>query len=372
MDKKIHILHVIENLRPYGGTPVKLLYQVSNSSPTFKFTVCCVVSEGELAGRFRERGNEVIVLNRERNYDLGQIFDIMDIIKTRNIDIVHTHFARSNTFGRIAAILTGKPMIVSEHGMVRNSSLPVFLFDNLLNLFTAHLVANSHGTLRVVQERVFLNRRNMSIIYNGVPDMVKDYLKIPKEKLRLEYGFNADDFIILNAGSHVFWRNHETLIEAVAKIRPLIPSMKVVQAGDGKRYPTLVETVRKFKLDDIFFFWGNTQREKILRFMPAADIYVNAALLEGFGIATVEAMLCELPVVCANAGSLPELVTHDIDGLLFEPKDVEGLSQCILSLYHSESLRKRLGQTARKKALGKFNIQQFVNAFEKKYLSVTK
>ena len=111
-------------------------------------------------------------------------------------------------------------------------------------------------------------------------------------------------------------------------------------------------------------------REKVHRFIRAADVYVNPAILEGFGIATVEAMLCELAVVCADSGSLPELVEHERNGLLFSPKDLDGLSRCILSLYRSAELRQKLGRAARERALDKFNIKRFVSSFEEKYRSM--
>jgi len=370
VDRKIHILHVIEALREFGGTPVKLLYQVSNASPNFKFTICCVIDEGELAQKFREKGIEVVALNHKKNYDLRQINDIVNIIKSRKIDIVHTHFARSNTYGRIAALLSKRPAIVSEHGLVRNTSLPVLFFDNFLNFFTSHLVVNSYATLRNVQKKVFCNRGNMSVIYNGVPDLFRDNLTIPKEKLKRAYGFNAEDFIILNIGGHLFWRKHMNLIKAVAKTRALVPQLKVVQIGPGYDRKAMEAAIKEFDLGDIFFFWGKTQREKIHNFIYAADVYVNCAVLEGFGIATVEAMLCELPVVCANAGSLPELINHEKEGLLFEPTNSEELAQNISTLYKSQALRRKLGKAARVRALEKFGIERFVKEFEEKYQSM--
>ncbi len=370
MNTPIHVLHITEVLISYGGTPIKLLYQVLNSSKDFKFTVCCIAQEGNLADDFRAAGVEVIALNRKKNYDLRQIGDIASIIKNRQVDIVHTHFARSNTFGRIAAILAGRPVIVSEHGIVRNNSILVFFFDNVLNLFTANLVANSRATLASVRKRVFFNRANMSVIYNGVPDMPREYLKIPQNDLKREHGFKPDDFLVLNVGSHIPARNTIALVEAVARIRPLIPELKVVQIGGGSERAALEIAIEKHNLKEIFFLWGITDREKIHRFIRAADVYVNPALLEGFGIATVEAMLCGLPVVCADSGSLPELVEHEKNGLLFKPHDIDGLSQCILSLYRSAELRRRLGRAGRETALDKFNIKQFVSSFEEKYRSM--
>ena len=372
MGSKLHILHIIETLNPFGGTPVKLLYQVLNSSGNFRFTICCIVDEGGLAPKFREAGVEVIALNYRKNYDLRQLRAIMRIIRERDIDIVHTHFARSNTYGRIAALLIGKPLIVSEHGILRNTTRAMYFFDNFLNLFTSRNVSNSSATLRSVKKTVFLNRANMSVIHNGVPDAFGEPLAVSRNKWRQEYGFRPDDFIILEVGGHISVRNQVTLIEAVSKLRGSIPRMKVVLIGDGPEHNTLKELVATYKLEDQVFLWGYLERGEVHRFMRCADIYVNPAISEGFGIATVEAMLSKLPVICANSGSLPELIDNNKEELLFEPKNTEELSQCILDLYQSKKKREDFGQAARETALEKFSIEQFVGAFEQKYLSMVK
>lgn len=372
MRSKLHILHVIDTLYPFGGTPVKLLYQALNSSGNFRFTICCIVDEGELALKFREAGVEVIALNYRKNYDLRQLRAIMRIIRERDIDIVHTHFARSNTYGRIAALLIGKPMIVSEHGVPRNTWLPMYSFDSILNLFTSGHISNSKATLRSAQRTIHFGRKNMSVIYNGVPEPAEEVPKIPRDDMRLEFGLRPSDFIVLYVGGLTFWRNHIRLVKAASKLRLSIPEIKVIFIGEGPAFASLKDAVKELNLEEYVLFWKYLERGEVHRFMRCADIYVNPAISEGFGIATVEAMLSKLPVICANSSSLPELIDNNKEGLLFEPKNTEELSQCILDLYQSKKKRKDFGQAARETALEKFSIEQFVGAFEQKYLSMVK
>ncbi|MBN1870882.1 MAG: glycosyltransferase [Candidatus Omnitrophica bacterium] len=367
MRKKIRVLHVTEVLNPYGGTPLKLLHQVLHSSADFQFSVCCVLEEGGLACQFRKAGVEVIALSRRKNYDVGQIGDIVKIIKEKNIDIVHTHFARSNTFGRIAALLTGRPSIVSEHGILRNDSMLVLFFDNLLNLWTSAHVCNSNATLKSVRKKVLLNRKNLSVIYNGIPDDFQEYLNIPKQEVKAGLSFCSSDFIVINVGGHIPLRDYGTFMEAIAKVRPAIPEIKVIQIGEGPERPVLEEQVRKLHLEDVFLLWGYVDREKTRKAIRASDVYVNSAVWEGFGIATAEAMLCELPVIGANAGALPELIDHQQNGLLFEPGNVVELADRITELHCSNEKRERLGKAARQKVLTEFNIERFVKSFEDKY-----
>ena len=74
--------------------------------------------------------------------------------------------------------------------------------------------------------------------------------------------------------------------------------------------------------------------------MPAADVYVNPTLQEGFGIATVKAMLCERPVICSRSGSLVELMEEGKEGLYFSPSDEKDLARCILYVIETQVLQK--------------------------------
>ena len=368
--KKIRVLHVIEKLNAYGGTPIKLLWQIKKSSHLFEFVMCCIVTEGTLANKFKDEGIEVISLNRKKNYDLKQIIEIVNIIRDKNIDIVHTHFARSNTYGRISAILLGRPIIVSEHGIKRNVSLPVVLMDNFLSFFTRFHVCNSFSTERSVKQAIKFNNRNLRVIYNGVPDIYTGITKKRKLEIRKKYGFSEHDFIILNVGSHIPLRDQKTLINAVARIENKIDNISVVLIGDGETHGFLSKKINQLHLNNIISLWKRIPRESVHEFLHVVDLFVNPALLEGFGIGTVEAMLCELPVICAESGSLPELIEDDKDGLLFEPGNEQQLSEAIMKFYDNKTYSKEMGKNARINALKKFNVDVFARKFESLYLNM--
>lgn len=370
MKRKVHILHIIDSLHRYGGTPVKLLSQVRNSSDNVQFTICCIFEEGGLAEDFREAGAEVITLNYDNNYNLHQVRDIQKVIRQTKADIVHTHFARSNTYGRIAALMSGKPVILSEHGMLRNTKFPINVFDNLLNLFTTYNISNSKATLGSVKKEIVLNRDNMSVIYNGVEDVFADYKEVDINETRAKFGLSSDDFVIVEVGSHIKLRDQQTIIQAVDHLNGKIRNLKVVLIGDGPEHENLIEAVKDAKLEDVIKLSGYVERPDIYDLMKSADVYVNAAVMEGFGIATVEAMLASMPVICADSGSLPELINDGKDGLMFRHGNWAQLAQKIIHLYENAELRIELGEKARKKAIEKFSVKKFVNNFEEKYYSM--
>ena len=365
--KKLHVLHVVAKLNAFGGTPAKLFYQMTAPSEHVQYSICCLERGGALAPVYRDAGLDITVFDYSSNSDPRQIFDIMKLIRSKSIDVVNTHFARSNTYGRLAALLTGTPAITSEHGIFRHTSPMLNFFDNMFNLATRFNVSNSHATLESVKKTVRFNRANMRVIHNGVPDDFEGPPWREQSSLRQEAKLSPDDFVILDVGSHIPLRKHEVLLEAMKIVRESIPNAKVLFIGGGPTHDFLQSEAKRLGLNDCAVFWERIPRAEVHHFFPVADIFVNPTLEEGFGIATVEAMLCERPVICSRSGALVELMQEGRDGLFFTPLDHKDLAKKILQLYTAPERARELGMNARKHALEAFSVERFVVDFEKLY-----
>jgi len=113
---------------------------------------------------------------------------------------------------------------------------------------------------------------------------------------------------------------------------------------------------------------GYLEKERVYRLMSGADILVHGAPWEAFGIALAEAMWAGLPAVASGTGAVPELVTHGVEGLLYEPGYTEALSAHIARLLEDDDLRRRMGAAARRRAEGlntwETTCKEFVNLVE--------
>ena len=109
------------------------------------------------------------------------------------------------------------------------------------------------------------------------------------------------------------------VVEIFALVREKIPA-KLVMIGDGPdRGAAEYHRAEEAPLERCFFLG---KQDHVQEKLGLADLFLLPSEEESFGLAALEAMACEVPVIATNVGGLPEVVTHGVDGYLFAPRDV--------------------------------------------------
>jgi glycosyltransferase involved in cell wall biosynthesis len=157
------------------------------------------------------------------------------------------------------------------------------------------------------------------------------------------------------------------LIQAVAKIRPRHPGLKLVLAGDGFERPELERLAAELGVADATTFLGWVANEELPKYFRAAAVSVIPSLEEGFGIPAAEAMGCETPVIASDAGGLPEVVEHEATGLVVPKGDVDALAAALDRLLGDPELCRRMGRAGRERALRLFDWDIAAAALEDVY-----
>ena len=106
------------------------------------------------------------------------------------------------------------------------------------------------------------------------------------------------------------------------------------------------------------------------RVLCFTDVFVIPSEKESLGLAALEAMACNIPVISSTAGGLPEVVEHDKTGFCVEPGDVESLAKYMNILIEDESLRKKLGKASAKRAREIFHPDVIIPQYEALYKKV--
>jgi len=104
--------------------------------------------------------------------------------------------------------------------------------------------------------------------------------------------------------------------------------------------------------------------------LSLADLFLLPSEMESFGLAALEAMACEVPVVASRVGGLPEVIDEGVTGYLLEMGDVDGMAEAAIQLLQDEDLHQEMSRRARAVAVERFSSQKIVPIYEAFYQEV--
>lgn len=164
-----------------------------------------------------------------------------------------------------------------------------------------------------------------------------------KPRNRTRWGGVESDRYLLYVGSETPRMNLEVLLEALAKLKNLIPGIKLLKIGEAQSYGAreiLLKKVKDLELEKDVIFLGYVAEEDLPGFYRTAEVLVYPCLYAGFGLPPLEAMASGTPVVTSNTTSLPEVVGDA--GLMFNPQGVDELVTKLYEVLTYQDLRDKI------------------------------
>ena len=168
---------------------------------------------------------------------------------------------------------------------------------------------------------------------------------------RRKYGLDSGPWLLTVARLD-FHKGIDTVIRALPAIRAAFPSARYAVAGIGSRRGSLEALVSELGLGDAVRLLGFVPDDELPSLYNAADLFVLASrrydlLVEGFGIAIVEASASGLPVIASRSGGIPEAVREGETGFLVDPDDPAAVAATAIRLLGDDGLRRRMGAAGR-------------------------
>jgi glycosyltransferase involved in cell wall biosynthesis len=165
-------------------------------------------------------------------------------------------------------------------------------------------------------------------------------------------------------------KGYDTLVEAAGLLRVRYPdlSFRIRIAGEdeqgGTGYHRDLDTmIAKADLSDVITLLGSVTQKEVQSELQSSDAFVLASRHEPLGVAYMEAMASELPVIGTDAGGVRELITQGRDGLLVPAGDAQALAEAMAGLMQDHKLRRSLGRAARQRILQDFSSRRSADAF---------
>lgn len=360
----IKVLHVVTRMNT-GGVAVLLDDLMTSFDPrlveaTLITGSCDETEEDYLSVRKQSyRFIRVACLQKRFNpqNDIQAFLEIRRLIKSLQIEVVHTHTSKAGLLGRLAAsTVHPQPVRVHTfHGHLLTGYFSswktrlVYSIEKFLELFTDSFVAMG-SQVRNDLESIGLGRRaKFNVFFPGLPSRVFE----PKSIARKELALEEKDTYVLFVGRMTAIKRPDRLLDSVKALVERKIDIQVLAAGDGELLAGLRYQAVQEGLPITFLGW----RSDIPKLIAASDIAILTSDNEAVPLTLIEASMAGLPLVSTNVGSVSDVLINDLNGYLVD-SEPEALADALQKLAIDPVLREIMGKAGRERATRDFSLEK--------------
>jgi len=314
-------------------------------------------------------------LFREPQYLLALATALVRLSRDHRLDIVHAHYAVPHATaaylaGQILAA-EGSPapprMLTTLHGtdITLVGSDPSYARVVAFSIEQSHGVTAVSSSLRSDTIAALGITREIRVIPNFLDCEVYRRRAVPELRERL--GAGGVEHIVVHASNFRPVKRVGVVVDVFQRIRARLPA-RLVMIGDGPDRRAIERRIVEDGLREFAEFPG--EQHDLVPWLSAADLFLLPSEQESFGLAALEAMACEVPVVASHVGGLPEIIDDGRTGYLCAPEDVDGMTARGIAVLSDPDLRSRIGRTAAADVRARFCTERIVSQYEQCYRDV--
>lgn len=355
-----------------GGAETVLLNILKFHDRRLFEPLVCFLRSGPVVDQVHQLGVRSILVKSARIRNVRQTLDVVRavrrVITSEHVDIVFGNLGTGHVFGGLAAIGTAAKSVWFQHGIASLRD-PLDWLAALIP--SARIYVNSRATA-AAQARLPRGGARVQLLYCGVDCSRFSPSPNGSRPLLGALGISARAPVVAMVARFQQWKGQDVLLHAAAKVIDECPDVRFVLVGDAlfglepefKRH--LHQLVEKLKLASHVTFVGF--RDDIPALLDEVDIVVHSHRApEPFGLAVVEALLMEKPVITSDLGGPAEIITDGETGLLIPPGDAPSLARSIVGLVRDPARRIALGRAGRAAMVGRFTMERMIGELEASY-----
>jgi L-malate glycosyltransferase len=315
---------------------------------------------------FHEVEIEQYPLLKHFPYTLALASKLAEVIETRDLDILHAHYAIP--FGAaslLAKQIARKPslkVVLTLHGtditLVGNNAS--FKPVTKMTIEDADAVSVVSHFLQEETVRQFNVQRHVEVIYNFIDPERHGLEPCPCIPQCAEQSQKT----LMHISNFRPVKRIRDVVDVFARIADVVDS-RLILVGDGPDAPIAREMASEYGLLDRIKFVGVVDR--VAPLLARADAFLLPSSTESFGLVALEAMASGVPVIASDVGGIPEVVEHGRTGFLAPVGDVDSMAQYAINLLQDEALHRRVADEAQKQAKERFDYRLIVPHYEQLY-----
>ncbi|MEM9066240.1 MAG: glycosyltransferase [Planctomycetota bacterium] len=228
------------------------------------------------------------------------------LARYERFDVIHAHDWLTYPAGLALRAVSGKPLVVQMHATEfdrsgQNVNQQVYDIERAGIHGADRVIAVSQLTKNILVNRYSGDASKIDVVYNGVEGNAN-----PQPGARIE----AQDRIVLFLGRITMQKGPEYFIQSAKRVLEKVPDAKFVVAGSGDMAIRMIEMAAAIGIGHKVLFTGFLRGRDVERIFSMADCYVMPSVSEPFGIAALEAMLHDTPVIISKQSGAAEVLTH--------------------------------------------------------------
>ncbi|MBP6512939.1 MAG: N-acetyl-alpha-D-glucosaminyl L-malate synthase BshA [Bacteroidia bacterium] len=304
-------------------------------------------------------------------YETALASKLVDVARFEGLDVLHVHYAIPH-----ASVAYMAKQILAAHGIVlpivttlHGTDITLVGKDSSYEPVVTFAINQSDGVTAVsesLKKDTYANfkiEKEIAVIPNFID--LERFSKKAKDHFRKAVAPNGERLVVHTSNFRKVKRVQD-VVHVFSKIRKEIPS-KLLLIGDGPERHNIEQLCRELDLcDDVRFLGKQDMIEEIL---SICDLFIMPSETESFGLAALEAMACQVPVISSNAGGIPELNINGVTGFMSNVGDVDDMAKNALTILRTDESLKKFKSQALSRAK-EFDTHVITPMYEQYYAKV--
>jgi N-acetyl-alpha-D-glucosaminyl L-malate synthase BshA len=312
-------------------------------------------------------------LFREPQYLLSLANKIVEVAREFSLDVIHAHYAVPHA----TAAFLAKQVLASTRGgnaprvvtTLHGTDITLVGNDPSYSEIVAFSIEQS-DTVTAVSESLrasTVSELGIKHPIEVIPNFLDCTIHRRQDVAALRERFTGGDpatHLVVHISNFRPVKRVDAVMQIFDRIRTRVPA-RLLLVGDGPDLAGVLRTAREAGISNLSHAVG--AQEEVLPLLSVSDVFLLPSSQESFGLAALEAMACEVPVVASRVGGLPEVIEHGVSGFLHAPDALDDMADSAVALLKDPARREAVGRAASARVRERFGAEKIVPMYEACY-----